>query len=225
MSIEYVTNTENTIDVFENEIDENIKYFCEENNIQDICSISQSVFNGMLIYIYRKCFKGTNKLKNNNIYTNVGVKNNSSTNCNSYNITLINKLCDYYIFICRLYDKEISLTGFSYLTGIDKDTFYDWRDGERKRLSFEHAEIYKKLNQGREESLSDKLATGNKNPVGILAILNHHYNWAGVGNMEERKPQTVRLSDVQKTASLLSDNLPQDGQQIDQKQPVKLSDN
>lgn len=203
MTIEHVENTENTIEVFENEIDLYIKCFCEENNITDICSISQSVFNGMLIYIYRKCFKDTNKLKNGNIY-NIGV--NTVCNCNSYNISLINKLCDYYIYLCRLYDKEISLTGFSYLTGIDKDTFYDWRDGDRKRLSFEHMEIYKKLNQGREESLSDKLATGNKNPVGILAILNHHYNWAGVGNMQERKPTATSLADVRKQAALLSDN-------------------
>lgn len=214
MVLEHVENTENTIEIFENEIELYIKCFCEENNISDICSISQSVYNAMLIYIYRNCFRNTDKLKNRNIYNNVGIGNNSITNCNSYNISIINKLCDYYIYLCRLYDKEISLTGFSYLTGIDKDTFYDWRDGDRKRLSFEHAEIYKKLNQGREESLSDKLATGNKNPVGILAILNHHYNWAGVGNMQQQKPQQITLADVRKSAGELSDNLGGDRKQL-----------
>ena len=222
MTIEKVEHTENSIEIFENEIELYIKLFCEENNITDICSISQSVFNGMLIYIYRNCFRNTDKLKNSNIYQ-IGV--NTVCNCNSYNISLINKLCDYYIYLCRIYDKEISLTGFSYLTGIDKDTFYDWRDGDRKRLSFEHREIYKKLNQGREESLSDKLATGNKNPVGILAILNHHYNWAGVGNMTEHKPQQISLQDVRKQAALLSDNSGSATPMIAEKVDNKLSDN
>ena len=39
-------------------------------------------------------------------------------------------------------------------------------------------EIYKKLNQEREESLSNKLADGKQNPVGVIAMLNRHYGWA-----------------------------------------------
>ena len=38
--------------------------------------------------------------------------------------------------------------------------------------------IYKKLSQFREESLSNKLVTGNKNPVGVIAVLNRQYGWA-----------------------------------------------
>ena len=39
-------------------------------------------------------------------------------------------------------------------------------------------DIYKKLSQFREESLSNKLVTGNKNPVGVIAVLNRQYGWA-----------------------------------------------
>ena len=42
----------------------------------------------------------------------------------------------------------------------------------------ESFEIYKKLNQEREESLSNKLADGKQNPVGVIAMLNRHYGWS-----------------------------------------------
>ena len=32
--------------------------------------------------------------------------------------------------------------------------------------------------QEREESLSNKLADGKQNPVGVIAMLNRHYGWA-----------------------------------------------
>lgn len=219
-----VENTENTIDVFENDIDLYINLFCEENKIDNICSISQSVFNGIMLYIYRHCFKNTNKLKNKNDLFNVGL--GGTSNCNSYNITLVSELADYYIYLCRKYDKEISLTGFSYLTGIEKETFYAWRDERGKIASSEYSKVFKKLNSGREDSLSDKLVTGKVNPVGILGVLNHNFNWAGVGNMTEDKAiRAGSLGDVRKNVSLLSDNSGGDSMQLDQKPQLELSDN
>ena len=78
-----------------------------------------------------------------------------------------------------------SKIGFSILTGIDESIVYDWGNNVNK-LSSESSKIYKKLNQFREESLSNKLATGNKNPVGILAILNRHYQWNMPGVSREQ---------------------------------------
>ena len=75
------------------------------------------------------------------------------------------------------YDKEVSIIGFSTLTGIDESVIYDWGNGESGKLSTSSAKIYKKLKEFREESLSNKLVTGNKNPVGILGVLNRHYQW------------------------------------------------
>ena len=224
MSLTHVDNTENNIDVFENDIDLYINLFCEENNIDNICNISQSVFNGMMIYIYRKCFKNTNKLKNNNDTYSVGF--GGTSNCNSYNISIINELVDYYIYLCRKYDKEISITGFSYMTGIEKETFYSWRDQRGNKASSENSNIFKKLYVGREDSLSDKLVTGKINPVGVLGVLNHHYNWAGVGNMQEDKTkQAATLDDIRKNTALLSDNSGTDGVQTAENSSLKLSDN
>jgi hypothetical protein len=75
-----------------------------------------------------------------------------------------------------MYNKEVSIIGFSNLTGIDTDTINDWGNNSNK-LSTSCSVIYKKLSKMREESLSNKLADGKQNPVGILAILNRHYQW------------------------------------------------
>ena len=102
--------------------------------------------------------------------------------------------------MCLKYDKEVSIIGFSSLTGIDESIIYDWGK-ESGSLS---SNIYKKLHDFREESLSNKLATGNKNPVGILAILNRHYSWnlPGVSKETDRKQalgveQLPKLSQIE----------------------------
>ena len=79
--------------------------------------------------------------------------------------------------MCMRYNKEVSILGFITLTGIDESIIYDWGNNNNK-LSSTASKIYKKLSQMREESLSNKLADGKQNPVGVIAMLNRHYGWA-----------------------------------------------
>lgn len=202
--MEVVKDITETIEVYENDIDLYIKLFCEENHIDDINAISQSVYNAMLRYVYKHCFKGTDKLKSKKLFS---TSDRIKSNYNAYDIDICYSLCDHYIYLCQLYDKEISIVGYSTLTGIEQNTIYSWgKEDQRKTLSSKSCDIYKKLVSMRENSLSDKLSSGKGNPVGILAILNHCYNWAGVGNMVEQKPERITLADVRKNARLLSDN-------------------
>lgn len=183
--MERVTETENTIEVFENDIDLYLHQFCEDNDIDDLKRESQSVWNSCLRYIYTHVFKPNNNiLKEHN---NININNNDiPSNCNMYNYNLLNELVDYYIYnMCFKYDKEVSILGFTSLTGISESVIYEWANCNNK-LSQAGMEIYKKLNTFREESLSNKLATGNKNPVGILAILNRHYQWNMPGVSREQ---------------------------------------
>ena len=92
-----------------------------------------------------------------------------------------------------MYDKECSIIGFSLLTGINRDTILDWGNSERK-LSTKSFGVAEKLRIFREESLSNKLATGNKNPVGILAILNRHYSWNLPGVSRESSTKTIKTA-------------------------------
>jgi hypothetical protein len=73
--------------------------------------------------------------------------------------------------------------GFSNLTSIDNDTIMQWGNdtyncNSDRILSQKRMSIYKKLSTMREESLSNKLADGKQNPVGVIAMLNRHYGWA-----------------------------------------------
>lgn len=181
------------IEVFENDIQLYLKMFCEEQKIKDIKKESQAVWNSALRYIYRHVFKNTDRLKS---HTNISVNNNTiPSTFNAYDYKKVLDVLDIYIFdMCMRYDKEVSIIGFSTLTGIDQSVIYDWGNNSNK-LSETSSEIYKKLNQFREESLSDKLATGNKNPVGILAILNRHYQWNLPGVSKEQSSRQALTVD------------------------------
>ncbi|WP_277407877.1 hypothetical protein [Lacrimispora xylanisolvens] len=155
----------NTVDVFENEISLFLQEYIDERRIDDMRKEPQSRWNAALIYINKALF-GTNKDK---LIIDSRVSN-------AYNIDLISSICDVYITLCYEYDKEISIIGFSKLTGINQDTFYSWGNNETQVASGA-SEIYKKLNAEREESLSNKLISGGSNPMKILPALNRHYGW------------------------------------------------
>ena len=166
---------QNIVEVFENDIDLYLKMFCEENGIEDMKKESQSVWNGALRYIRRHVFNNKDVLKSKN---NINIYNNNiPSTFNAYNYDTVNSICDIYIDLCFINDKEVSIIGFSNLTGIDTELIYNWGN-ENTKLSTASFNVYKKLSQFREESLSNKLVTGNKNPVGVIAVLNRQYGWA-----------------------------------------------
>lgn len=192
------------IEVFENDMDMYLHLFCEENNIDDIKKESQSVWNSCLRYIYTHVFKGKDLLKSKVLYSNIN--NNIPSNYNAYDYDIVNQVLDLYIYnMCMKYDKEVSIIGFSTLTGISDVTIHEWGNNEKSSAS--SSNIYKKLNQYREESLSNKLATGNKNPVGVLAILNRHYQWNLPGvSKETANKNTASIEDIKSKLVELSQN-------------------
>ena len=181
--MEKVQEQETTTEVFENDIALYLSEFCEEQGIADIKKESQSVWNGALMYIRRHVFPVSDILKSRN---NIQVDSNIiPSNFNAYNYDIVNSICDYYIYLCMMHDKEVSIIGFSNLTGIDTDTINEWGNNNIK-LSTTSAVIYKKLQNFREESLSNKLVTGKQNPVGVLGVLNRHYQWNMPGVRQEK---------------------------------------
>lgn len=204
--MEKVQDQKQTAEVFENDIQLYLTMFCEENGIEDMKKESQSVWNSALMYIKRHVFSTSNILKShNNIINN---NNSIDSNYNAYNYELVNSVCDYYIYLCMLNDKEVSAIGFSLLTGIDRYTLATWRD-EGTKLSATSSVIGKKISDFREESLSNKLATGKQNPVGVIAILNRQYGWASPYTADSNR-QKRALTDAELpklNGANLSDNL------------------
>lgn len=194
--IEHIQEENIDISTICNNINHYISLFCEEQNISDIITISQSVWSGCLMYVKFNYIKPSKVLKDKtSIY-------------GAYNIPLCEKVAEYYIYLCKKYDKECSIKGFEYLTDITSETLYKWYNGNGKYygVSPQRSDIAKKLQSERENSLSEKLLTG-KNPVGVLGILNHFYGWSGVGNMQEDKTkQAATLTDASAGVLELCDN-------------------
>lgn len=189
--MEKAQEQEQAQEVFENDIQMYLTMFCEEKGIEDIKTESQSVWNGALRYIRKHVFSCPDILKskdNINIYNN-----NIPSNFNAYNYEIVNSVCDIYIDLCFVNDKEVSIIGFSNLTGIDAETIRLW--GNEDRLSSTSFAVYKKLFDFREESLSNKLVTGRQNPVGVLGVLNRHYAWNMPGVREDKGSRKVISAD------------------------------
>lgn len=160
--------TEEKTEVYNNAIEEAISQYCIDHNLdkKDLYTMDQSRWNSVLMYIYQYAFKPVNTDKR---------QYNEHSNINYSDIDLLKSVCNIYINLCYEYSKEISILGFSKLTGINPDTIYTW--GKEGGLSRGTSDIYKNLNREREESLSVRLVSGRGNPVGILGILNRHYGW------------------------------------------------
>lgn len=186
--MERVENTESTVEIFENDIDLYLHQFQEEQGIEDLRTVPQTIWNACLMYIQRHAFSDRGNLKQKkNIYTDNTI---TPTNCNSYNYDLLNNICDYYIYITALYDKECSIYGFSKLVNIPYNTIMEWGNNYSNRdisssLSFN---IHKKLTSEREQSLVAKLVS-MKHPTAMAIILNkdYGYNLPGVSKEQAGK--------------------------------------
>ena len=194
--MEKVEHTESTIEIFENDIDLYLHQFQDEQNIEDLRTAPQSAWNACLMYIQRHVFSNRDLLKqNNNIYNSNSIMD---SNYNMYNYDLVDDILNYYIYICNLYNKEISIIGFSKLTNIDDETINNWGNDNNK-LSSKSFGIYKKICQMREESLSNKLVDGKQNPVGTIAVLNRQFGWASPYTSDSnRQKQSLTAQELPK---------------------------
>ncbi len=175
-----MNTTEDKTEVYTDNIQESIANYCIDHDIdmKDIYSFDQQRWNSVLLYIYRQVFK---PCKTDGVVR----RYNEKSNIDYSNKELLENVCNIYIAMCYEYSKEVSVMGFSKMTGIHLDTLYQW--GNNPEVERGSSELVKNLQAEREESLSNKLASGKGNPVGILGILNRHYGW----NMGQPRGQTA----------------------------------
>ena len=183
---------------FAREINYYLEEFCETQNppIEDLREAPQAVFNACMMYVGHHAFKGTSKLKLDRPLAGYGDANGyrgiSRSNCNAYDIDKIDAICDIYIYLCGVYNKVISILGFSKLAAINPDSIYDWANGINK-LNTAGSEIYKKLTKEREESIVSRLAD-SKQAVAHIAMINHYGDgWSNpaTGLEDKKRIQTA----------------------------------
>ena len=172
------------VEVYENFITEYLDKYIADKNIADMSKEPQSKWNAALIYIYKALFKNDRE------------RLRDPKNKDNYNDKLINDICDIYIELCYEHDKEVSINGFCFLTGINTDTVYTWGHGEY-RLGSSCPDVYKKLVKNNEESLSDKLISGGLNPMKVLPALNRRHNWNMPGTNRQGGEQTQSIEEIQ----------------------------
>lgn len=200
--------------IHESEIETAVFDFCEKYNIQDLEKESQNRYNALLRFLQRRLFPTGRELKSN------------PCRYNDYDLFKVATALDEYIELCDLYQKEISVNGFSCFIGIRRETIEEWKDDSNiiyinidlqddsniyipsicdieivdgvRKLRCKRSNIHKKLIEENERSNSDMLATSSRT-LGIIARLNHVHSWnmPGVRESSSTKALTARESVVQ----------------------------
>lgn len=212
--MEKVTAEQSMIEVFENDIDVYLREFQEEQEIEDMRTVPQSVWNACLMYIQRHVFTDRNLLKqNSNVHNTNSIM---STNYNMYNYDLIDTILDYYIYISKLYNKMITISGFSKLTNIPYTTIEEWGNNykDSNRLNSKSSDLHKKLMQELEDSLTDKLADCPRNPIGAIAMLKHYRGWESPYSSDSTSRAQIGVDGLRELGQIKPPNFVQ----IEQKQ-------
>ena len=175
MSAVEMQEVNNTVDVFKDDIDLYINLWMEERSIDDMCKVSQNRWYNCCKYVYENVFN------------------------NAYDTDQVNEVLDIYIDLCKDYEKVVNIVGFTFFTGIHRDTLNGWVNGVR--LGSSGSDICKKIDEMREESLVGLQVSGKGNPMCYMPSLNKYcgFNMPGVRDQGSR------------TRALTAEELPQLG--------------
>lgn len=189
--------------VYESDIHLYFDQFCIDNNIQDMSKESQNLFTSCLRYISKHVFSNRDKLKDKTLIDNGSAAN---SHLGRYNYELINNILDIYIYdLCYRYNKQVSIVGFGTLININPDIIELW-GRNHNMLSPVGTNIYKRLIDSRQESLSNRLYDGKTNPVGTIAILNHYHNWSSPYAPDRNVNNRLAAAELPKLNTNNSDN-------------------
>ena len=168
-----------------------VSSYCEIRGI-DEKDIYPSIWNDIIDELYIKLFKPCNRLL--------------KTESNLYNQYDKDKVEYIYINIykrlCNSHCQEVSQKGFLDMSGVGKQTLYDWESG---KLSCQSSDLRQKIMEDNEQSLFALMKDRRNNPMKYLPKLNkvHGWNMPGVGSRQtERK--SISAEEIRKL-------LPQNG--------------
>lgn len=159
-----VNDTNNNI-VYDNDIDKYIHEFFAGESESDIQNESMSRWNASLLYTFNHLFKHHKTHKEDHRKTVLDIND----------IETISNIMDYYIYLCMVYNKEISIYGLCLLCGFDNSMFMNVYSNRFPRCK--DNQILEKLSNHRHESLKSLLLQGGKTQFGATVILNHDYDY------------------------------------------------
>ena len=115
---------------------------------------------------------------------------------NQYDKDKVYVLYNYiYKKICNKYIQEISLQGFINMSGIEKQSFYNWVEGP----SSKSLDLHEKIMQDNEQSLTSLMIGDKGIPTKYLAKLNRYHGWNMPGvTRETSKRQSLGAAELPK---------------------------
>lgn len=155
------------------------------------------LWNGALLEVNEKFFRVFNRL----------LKDINGSH-NEYNFDSVYIIYIIYKKLCLKYNKIPNLKGFIDYSGIDKQSIYNWSS---EKLGSRRFDLHEIIMNDNETSLEAKLQEKGQNPMSILPILNHRYNWSLPGTTKEviDKRQLSTRSDLVEITAADSPKLPE----------------
>ena len=115
---------------YEDETTKYLKVYADDHATDKNCDlhkINQMRWNAILLFVYKHVYA----------ITDSDVRyNNKKTNIDLDDVQLINNICDLYINICYEYGKEVSIQGFSKLTGISDEAIRLWSNKDYRHTIY-----------------------------------------------------------------------------------------
>lgn len=167
-----------------------VSKYCDVNNI-DESDIYPSIWNDIITELYIKLFRPCNRLL--------------KTDSNMYNQYDIDKVLyiynNIYKRLCNKHCQEISQKGFIDMSGIDKQTLYNW-----KAPSSSSFDLQEKIMEDNEESLFSLMKDRRNNPMKILPKLNKVHGWSMPGARDRADTkQALTAADLPQLGKQLQD--------------------
>lgn len=142
-----------------------VSKYCDVNSV-DESDIYPSIWNDIITELYIKLFRPCNRLL--------------KTDSNLYNQYDIDKVLyiynNIYKRLCNKHCQEISQKGFIDMSGIDKQTLYNWKGSSSSSF-----DLQEKIMEDNEESLFSLMKDRRNNPMKILPKLNKVHGWSMPG--------------------------------------------
>lgn len=167
-----------------------VSKYCDVNSV-DESDIYPSIWNDIITELYIKLFRPCNRLL--------------KTDSNMYNQYDIDKVLyiynNIYKRLCNKHCQEISQKGFIDMSGIDKQTLYNW-----KAPSSSSFDLQEKIMEDNEESLFSLMKDRRNNPMKILPKLNKVHGWSMPGARDRADTkQALTAADLPQLGKQLQD--------------------
>ena len=189
--IEY-NNIEVTVNNLER-LAEDILFDCCEETDTDPTEIPPSIWLYTLLEINEKLFRGNKSM----------LKKHPAEH-DEYNAERVLKAYEVYKKLCVKHKQQITIKGFSDMTGINTQTIYNWDSDSKynaigygsssETLSKRALDLAKTISRDNEQSLEALLLDKSINPVKPLAILNRNHLWNMPPEKQHRREHCQRIS-------------------------------